>query len=189
MTTAERLMTVAMFEDYLAQPENRDRRLELIDGIVMEKSMPTEEHGYISANLTGFVWQYMRQSGLGRVYVEARYQTPDDRRNSRIPDVSVSLSDEPIRTDGAASRLPEIAAEIASPDDSLADLRARIRYYLDHGTQIGILILPRKRLVEVYRKGHEEILTESDTLILEDILPGFQVAVSDLFLDTKRSVK
>jgi Uma2 family endonuclease len=45
MTDQARLHTVEEFEQFLAAPENRQRRFELIDGEMIEKAMPTLEHG------------------------------------------------------------------------------------------------------------------------------------------------
>ena len=43
MTTQEKLYTVDEFEQIIAQPENSERLLELVNGEIVEK-MPTEEH-------------------------------------------------------------------------------------------------------------------------------------------------
>jgi len=44
------------------------------------------------------------------------------------------------------------------------------------------VVLPAKRLIEIYRQeGEDEILTAVDTLTFPDLLPGFSVAVGKLF--------
>ncbi|MCK6580553.1 MAG: Uma2 family endonuclease [Anaerolineae bacterium] len=45
MTDRERLYTAEEFEQFIRTPENRARRLELIEGEIVERAMPTEEHG------------------------------------------------------------------------------------------------------------------------------------------------
>src|SRR5262249_62244331 len=88
MAIQPKLVTVAEFEQFLALPENRDRSFELIHGEIVEK-VPTEEHGLIAGNIYGFLWQYTRQSGIGRAVIEVRGRVPEDDYNSRQPDPAV----------------------------------------------------------------------------------------------------
>src|SRR5262249_35770047 len=90
MAIQPQLCTVAEFEDFLALPEHRDRFFELIHGEIVEK-VPTEEHGLIAGNLCAFLWQYTRQSGIGRAVIEVRVQVPEDDYNSCQPDLAVFL--------------------------------------------------------------------------------------------------
>jgi Uma2 family endonuclease len=50
LTQQEKLYAITDFEGFIAQPDNRDRRFELIDGGIVEKPMPTKEHGVIAGN-------------------------------------------------------------------------------------------------------------------------------------------
>jgi hypothetical protein len=43
------------------------------------------------------------------------------------------------------------------------------------------LVYPDKRLVEVLTRASRELLTEADTLDGGDVLPGFTLAVRDIF--------
>ncbi|WP_309242642.1 Uma2 family endonuclease [Limnofasciculus baicalensis] len=54
--------------------------------------------------------------------------------------------------------------------------------FLSQGTKVGILINPEKHRVEIYRLGEEVvILGDGDILSVPDLLPGWEVAVSDLW--------
>ena len=49
-----------------------------------------------------------------------------------------------------------------------------MKEYLENGMQLGLLINPKNRQVEIYRAGKEvEILDSPETLSGEDVLPGF----------------
>ncbi|MEO8393156.1 MAG: Uma2 family endonuclease [Chloroflexota bacterium] len=50
MAIQKQLYTIEDFEQFITQPENRDRRFELINGEIVEK-MPTESHGIIAGNI------------------------------------------------------------------------------------------------------------------------------------------
>ncbi len=63
-------------------------------------------------------------------------------------------------------------------------MRAKASYYLANGTRLVWLVLPEKRLVEVYRAdGEVDILTENDTLSGDDVLPGFALPVQAIFAE------
>jgi Uma2 family endonuclease len=50
---------------------------------------------------------------------------------------------------------PAFAIELRSPTDRLRTLRAKMQEYLENGTQLGWLVDPDTRAVEIYRPGSE----------------------------------
>jgi Uma2 family endonuclease len=182
MAIQPKLCTVAEFEQFIALPEHRDRFFELIHGEIVEK-VPTEEHGLIAGNIYGFLWQYTRQSGIGRAGIEVRVRAPEDDYNSRQPDLAVFTdTTRPVVTRGAVLQMPDVVVEVKSPDDTYASMRERAAYYLEHGARLVWLIYPAKSLVEVYRQGADsDILTSADTLQGEAVLPGFALPVQEIF--------
>lgn len=182
MAIQQRLYTVADFEHFLTLPEHRERLFELIHGEIVEK-VPTEEHGLIAGNIYGFLWTYTRQSGIGRAVIEVRVRMPDDEYNSRQPDLAVFVdTTRPVVTRGPVLQMPEVVIEVKSPEDTYASMRERAQYYLAHGARLVWLLYPAKSLVEVYRQGADsDLLTRDDTLQGEDVLPGFTLAVHDIF--------
>lgn len=182
-----RSYTIEEFDEFIALPENADRRFELIDGEIVEK-MPTEEHGVIVSILSGEIYILLKQNPLGRLSVEARYKLPEDRRNSRIPDISFTRAERllPITRKGAVPQMPDLAIEIKSPDDSVTLLRLKAAYYLANGARMVWLIFPEQRLVEVYRPDEDVLLLVDNELrhdVLEggDVLPGFTLPLQSIF--------
>lgn len=181
MVIQDRLYTVDEFEEFIAHPENRDRLFELINGEIVEK-VPTQQHGIITLNIGGEVRTHVKQNKLGRVAVEVRHQMPGDKHNARLPDISFYADTAtPVIERGAMPRMPDLAIEIKSPDDSLKEMREKAVYYLANGARLVWLIYPEKRLVTVLTKDSEDILTEDDTLDGGDVLPGFTMPVRDIF--------
>jgi Uma2 family endonuclease len=179
----KRKYTVAEFEQLFAEAEHGDRLLELIHGEVVEK-MPTEEHGVIAGNVFAPLHNFVTPQRLGRVGFEVRHQPPDDAYNSRLPDISFSGVRRLLVTKGSVPTMPELAVEVQSPDDTIKEMREKATYYLANGAKLVWLIYPRKRMVEIYyANGDIDILHEGDMLNGEDILPGFTLAVSDIFAD------
>ena len=94
------------------------------------------------------------------------------------PDVSVDRSGD----DEIPTEAPLLAVEIKSKSNSYTDQREKARKYLEHGTQMVWLVFPEKRIVEVYLAGADlQLLIPGDTLEGAAPLPGFSVAIADLF--------
>ena len=93
------------------------------------------------------------------------------------PDVSVDAVGE----SEIPTMAPLLAVEIKSDSNSLKDLRAKARRYLEHGTAMVWLIFPERRFIEVYQAGaDDQILFAEDRLDGSTVLPGFSVMVADL---------
>ncbi len=182
MVIQDKLYTVEEFESFLTQPKNRDRNFELIHGEIVEKTMPTEEHGIITVNISSPIKIYLKTHPIGRIGVEVRNRMPNDPHNSRQPDISFRADiNKPVVKRGAVQQMPDLAVEIQSPDDSLKSMREKAEYYLENGARLVWLVLPAKKLIEVYTPDGVEILTQDDTLSGEDILPDFTLPVREVF--------
>jgi Uma2 family endonuclease len=80
----------------------------------------------------------------------------------------------PEQRKGFAPLCPDFVIELRSETDRLNDLRAKMQEYLENGTQLGWLIDPQNRNVEIYRSGEAvEVLKNPTTLSGEEVLPGF----------------
>ena len=79
---------------------------------------------------------------------------------------------------------PRFAVEIRSDSNTWRELRAKAARYLQHGTQMVWLVDTDARSVEVHRADAEvAVFAETDVIEGGPALPGFQVAVSELFPD------
>ena len=101
----------------------------------------------------------------------------------RAPDMAFiareRLHDIPDR--GYAELAPDLLAEIVSPDDRPGELLAKVADWLQAGTRLVWVIGPARRSARVYRSdGSESMLSESDALDGEDVLPGFTCRLADL---------
>ncbi len=69
---------------------------------------------------------------------------------------------------------PDFLVELRSASDSLSKLQQKMQEYQANGVQLGWLIDPQNRRVEIYRIDREpEILQSPNQLSGENILPGF----------------
>ncbi|MBC7810530.1 MAG: Uma2 family endonuclease [Burkholderiales bacterium] len=178
-----KLVMVDEFEEFIALPENRVRLLELVNGEIVEK-MPTEEHGAIASKCHGEIYIFLKQNPIGRLTIEARYRPKDDQYNDRLPDVSFTSAERalPLVKKGAVPQMPDLAIEVKSPDDTYKEMREKAAFYLANGARMVWLVYPEKRMVEVYRLDADiDILTNGDVIDGADVLPGFTLAISDMF--------
>ena len=77
---------------------------------------------------------------------------------------------------------PDFVVELRSASDSLQSLRAKMQEYLDNGAQLGWLIDPQQRQVEIYRQGKSvEIAVDPAELSGESLLPGFVLNLRRIF--------
>ena len=77
---------------------------------------------------------------------------------------------------------PDLAVEVASPNDLGRELRVKVEEYLRAGVRLVWLVDPETRSIEVVRAdGGVARLYEQDELSGEDVLPDFRCRVAELF--------
>jgi len=77
---------------------------------------------------------------------------------------------------------PDFIIELKSPTDSLEDLEAKMREYIENGTQLGWLIVLETRRVYVYRPGVEvETLENPESVSGEPLLTGFTLDLREIW--------
>jgi Uma2 family endonuclease len=173
--------SAAQFEAFLASQAEADRHYELIDGEIREK-MPSLLHAYVIGMIAHFVIAFLRQHPLGFGLIEARYRLPGDAENDLIPDFSfVARERAALTASGAAPYMPDLAVEAQSEGQSDKFMLDKAQLYLRSGTRMVWIIYPTRQIVEVLTPTERHLLTLNDTLIGGDVLPGFSVAVRDLF--------
>ena len=78
---------------------------------------------------------------------------------------------------------PDFAVELMSANDRLEKTRAKMVEYRDNGVRLGWLIDPQNKYVEIYWLCRDkEVLQSPTTLSGEDVLPGFVLDLSHIFV-------
>jgi Uma2 family endonuclease len=181
--TNAQLVTVEEFEAFITLPENAERLFELINGEIVEK-MVTQAHGVIIMNIGSEIRFYLKQNPIGRLGPEISHRAPNDAKNERLPDLSfVSGLSDAVVTRGSVMRMPDLAVEVKSHSNTYKELLDKAQYYLANGTRMVWLVYPEKRLVEALTPADRQLLDATETLSGGDVLPGFTMAVKDIFAD------
>jgi Uma2 family endonuclease len=169
-----------------------DVGIELVNGRLVEKPMGNLS-GFVGGRLITFVSQIdLRCENGWPLPAESGIQCfPNDPRKVRKPDFCY-VRRERLRegpTDGWLRIAPDIAAEVMSPHDTGDEIAEKVVEYLRAGIRLVWVISPAARTVVVYRQSRDATyLTEEDLLTGEDIIPGFECMISDLFPPVARTV-
>lgn len=163
-----------------------DARVELIDGDVVPMSPASEESSGVGAMIVILLGAHVVPRKLGRVYgAETGFVIFPDRPTVVAPDAAFVRTDRLTR--GEARRHfvqfpPDLAVEVISPSDRPRDIAAKMAMYLAAGVPLIWLIDPDARTVTVFTPGREPVtLDVDDELAGGDVLPGFRVAVAEVF--------
>ena len=182
MAATAALMTADEFE---VMPDQD--RYELIDGELVERPPAGYESDWIGGELQAILRYHLRTNRVGWVFgPDSGYRCFPDRPNRlRRPDVSfVRFGRFPNETipKHYATFAPDLAVEVISPGDLAEEVETKIQQFLSAGVRLLWVVFPDSRVVHVRRPdGSARVLGVDDELSGEEVVPGFQCRVSDLF--------
>jgi Uma2 family endonuclease len=165
-----------------------DARSELIRGELVPVSPPGGEHGELAVRLAVALANFVRPLRLGTVYVETGFILSRHPDTVRGPDLAF-LSRERRASLGGRIRgfipgAPDLAVEIRSPDDPLAELSVKAAEYLRAGTRLVWIIDPAAETVHVQRSGGAPSALRPDaSLDGEPVITGFRLPLNELFAE------
>jgi len=179
---ATTLMTV---EEFARLPDG-NVRCELVRGEVIEMTPSAAESGRIGSRIAIRLGAFVEAHELGITYIpDAGFLLARDPDTVRVPDVAFVTKQRaglhpPV--EGCFPGAPDLAVEVVSPTDKMTDILEKVEEYLAAGTQIVWVVVPKRPEVYIYRStGGPEVVGADGTLTGEPILPGFSVAVAEVF--------
>ena len=157
---------------------------EYINGKLEKKIMPNAKHSGVATRFVIKLGIYLEQNNIGRVYSEAHFQIGEDKR---IPDVAF-VSAEKIPVEGEPQKFwefaPDLAIEVVSPTDFYQDVTEKIEDYFAAGVKQVWILNPEIEKLSVYLSPTEvKIYSKNEILKTEEVLPDFQLKLSDIFID------
>jgi Uma2 family endonuclease len=163
---------------------------ELIEGRIVLKRPATNEHGGCLGNVAFYIGCFVKEHhrgmvGIGGIGIYTR-RNPDTVRAADLAFVSNERDAQQKQLskheDGFLEVAPELIVEVMSPTDRWSDVKQKLREYFSIGVKLVWVADPTDRTVEAYRSLTDvREFKEADTLIGDDVLPGFSVAVASLF--------
>lgn len=168
-------------------PENAEKSLELVEGVVVEMVKPGGKHGGVTMKLGRRIGNWVEERDLG--YVTAAEtgfilaKKPNGKDTVRGLDIAYiakqRLPDG--LPDGHIPFAPDLAVEVISPGNDAADIQLKIRELLRAGCRLIWIVYPITETVEVITGAGSHTLEIDAALDGGDVLPGFALPVRDVF--------
>lgn len=179
---SDRILSLEEFEDL---PEEDAHRLELVRGRLIREPRPGARHGLLMARLGARLQRHVEENRLGVVCMDFGVVLPTEPPTVRGPDIGFVARDrippEGVPT-GFLRMAPDLAVEIVSPSNTVSEIQEKVLEYLDAGARLVWVIDPQTQVVNTYRSRDEiRLLGEGDELEGGDVLPGFRLALEELF--------
>jgi Uma2 family endonuclease len=180
---------MSTLEHYLTAEELLDLgdigSCELLRGELVMMSPASFNHGWIAGNIYEGLKSFVKPRRLGIIATaEAGFIIERNPDTVRAPDVSF-IRAERIPSEGVPGFFPgapDLAVEVLSPSDRSAEVTAKVQQWLTAGCATVWVVDPRTSSVTAHRRGVEgKTFFEADTLICENLLPGFSLPVVEIF--------
>ncbi len=188
MIVKKRLLTVDDVWQMQQLPGGDDAAYELIEGELVPMSPTNWLHGRIASRIARYIGNFAEEHDIGYESVEVGFYPENDRQTLLAPDVAFVSKNRLPQPQPATfiGLMPDLAVEIASPGNTLIELREKAAIYLKHGARVVWIVIPDVKSVEVCRMeaGEEvqcELVAEDGVLSGEDVLPGFELELWRLF--------
>jgi Uma2 family endonuclease len=170
--------------DLLAANDHEDRICELIDGVLVQKTVGFLQ-SVLTAEILRRVGNFVAERQLGIML------GPDGflrilPGQVRAPDASfISFSQLPKRkipAEPIAALVPELAIEVLSKGNTEKEMDRKLKDYFLASVRLVWFIDPDKRQGQIYTAPDEmRIVSENEAMDGGDILPGFQLSLREVF--------
>lgn len=182
MATTKQLVTA---EELLCLPDD-GFRYELVRGELRKMPPAGHRHGELALSIGASLRNFVKESGLGKAYAaETGFKLESDPDHVLAPDaayVALDRAAPAIETQGFFPGPPDLAVEVTSPSDTYSEVEEKVADWLDAGTRAVVVVDPRRRTVKVHRSVSDSaVLTDADTLAVDDVVPGWAMPVREIF--------
>jgi Uma2 family endonuclease len=168
----------------LEQLPGHDNRYELVQGRLVPLSPVGFGHAQVVVRVIVLLEQCAGRDA-GAVLTEAGFILARNPDTVRAPDVAFVRRERIPSPDprGFLDGPPDLAVEVLSPGDRLADVRVKVAEYVAFGVSVILLMDPDARTVSVFRGRATGVTLVSldDELDLGDVVPGFHCTLRDIF--------
>jgi Uma2 family endonuclease len=171
-------------DDVIEFDTHEDRLYELVDGLLVEKTMGSYE-SILAAHLLTRMMSYVLDHGLGTAMgadgivrlMPGIVRIPDACFISQARLSQVKLREQPI-----ASVVPDLVIEVISQGNTAEEMQEKLADYFAAGVRSVWYVYWRTETVEVFHSPSDRrVVQVPDPLEDESVLPGFRVDLAKLF--------
>jgi Uma2 family endonuclease len=159
-------------------------RHELDEGELITMPGPKLRHSVIAMIIGTALRTYVVAQRLGLVLIEASFLLCAEPITLRQPDVAFVRADR-IRAadlDGYVEGAPDLAIEIVSPSDSMADIDRKVEQYLAAGSTLVWVVIPKHERIRIFRAdGTSTVRHRGEILDAAELFPGWSMPVEQVF--------
>ena len=171
-------------EDVIRFNERENRLFELVDGVLVEKTMGAYE-SMLAVEIARLLKNFVKPRKLGTVLgSDGMLQLLPGL--IRLPDVAF-LSIEKFPTgrfprEKAPPLAPDLAVEVLSESNTRKEMADKLRDYFAAGSRLVWYVDPERREVAVFTSPQQSrTLPQNENLDGGDVLPGFTMSLAELF--------
>ncbi len=176
------------WEDYLAEDEAFEGKLEFYDGEVYAMAGGTPAHAVITANMTGLVWSGLRGKPCMAMSPDQRVALDND--DACYPDVSV-VCGEPVYKPRHTLTNPTLLVEVLSPSTATWDRTGKLaRYRALTSLRYVVLVAFDEWHLTLFAREDDGTWTWSTANPGESLelpLLGLSLAVDDVYANVERA--
>lgn len=176
VTPAVVLSGIEMGEDEYLESLAHSTRFEFTNGVVTAKRGPymtRKSHVAIAEEVGAAFREYRRIKGRFGGQTPTTNLSQGADRIYRLPDFAYWAAGR--RVGDSVFHPPTAGIEIVSPDQNVADLRAKCRFYRLRGVDVCWLIHPDQRWVEVWDASNDGTRLPGGAALESAVLPGFRL--------------
>jgi len=178
MLSRQKEMTIEEFIVFAHLSENADRRLEFIDGEIVEFFPGSPAYSQIATILAAHVYNFCQQHNLP---CHISGSKGPYGINSNVVTPSFAYKPTEMSDEYPDPNPPLWVSETIFPTEKAVDVRNKREIYNHAGILLWEIYYPSRR-VDVYAPGQPpKTYKMGDVLDGGDVLPGFSLAVADLF--------
>jgi Uma2 family endonuclease len=175
---------LATLADVLTVRAQEDRLCELIDGVLVEKTVGFYE-SRIALLIGHFLEGFLEQQDLG-IVLGADGMLQLQHEQVRIPDVSflswVHFPDRQLPPEPIPRLVPDLAVEVLSTSNTTQEMNRKLQENFAAGAKLVWYVAPEIQRITVYTTPEQWVeLGVEDVLDGGNVLPGFQLQIRELF--------
>ena len=179
-------------DDLLALADD-GRRCEVVEGVLVRMAESGKRASTIAGNVYAALRAYVQPRRLGVVTpADGVYRFPR-AETGLIPDVGYYVADRDRLIEDEDKPIPfapDLAVEVASPTQGAAEMATKARLYLHAGVRLVWVVWPAAARLDVWGRagqaptfadGPTTTLQVGDSLVGEDVVPGFELTMVEVF--------